>query len=134
MAAVDRIAGDRGQIKIDPLGGGAGVTVGSMNGWNLSLAKEYYKVTCFGDVNQVYTPGLPDISGNLKGMYDLTDRTIFTIAFGTVAPFLTLIPNTLSPASLFKGLAWLDASLDVGQGGAVTTAGTFKAAGPWVMV
>jgi hypothetical protein len=134
MAAVDRISGDRGQIKMDPLGGGAVVTIGSLNGWSLNMGKEYYKVTSFGDPNQVYVPGLPDISGNLKGFWDLTDRTIFTIAFGTVAPFIQLLPNTLTPTALFKGLAWLDASLDVGQGGAVTTAGSFKAAGPWLMV
>jgi hypothetical protein len=133
MAAIDRISGDRGQIKVDPAGGGAVVAVASINKWTLSLAKELYKVTAFGDTNQVYTPGLPDISGNVSGFWDTTDRSLFTIALGTVAPFLHLIPNTLAPTYLFKGLAYLDASIDVGSGGAVTIAGQFKAAGPWVM-
>lgn len=133
MAAVDRIAGDRGLIKIDPLGGAAVVQVASMNKWSLSLAKEYYKVTAFGDTNQVYVPGLPDISGSIAGLWDITDRTMFNIALGSVAPFMHLIPNSLTPTYLFKGLAWLDASIDVGQGGAVTIGGSFKAAGSWVM-
>jgi hypothetical protein len=134
MAAVDRIAGDRGQIKMDPAGGTAVVTVASLNKWSLSLAKEYYKTTAFGDSNQVYVPGLPDISGNLSGFWDTTDRSLFTVALGSVAPFLNLIPNTLAPSYLFKGLAWLDCNIDVGQGGAVTINGQFKAAGAWVMV
>lgn len=134
MAAVDRISGDRGLIKIDPLGGAAVVAVASMNKWTLSLAKEYYNATAFGDPNKVYSPGLPDISGTIGGMWDVTDRTIFNIALGTVAPFLHLIPNTLTPTYLFKGLAWLDSSIDVGQGGIVGIAGSFKAAGAWSML
>ena len=133
MAAVDRISGDRGQIKMDPLGGSAVVAVASLNGWTLSMAKEMYKVTAFGDTNHVYVPGLPDLSGTVKGFWDPTDRSLFSVALGTVAPYLHLVPNTLSPTYLFRGLGWLDASIDVGSGGAVTIAGQFKAAGPWVM-
>lgn len=134
MAAVDRISGDRGQVKMDPAGGASVVTVASINKWSLSLAKEMYKATAFGDTNQVYAPGLPDISGNLSGFWDTTDRSLFSVALGTVAPFLNLIPNTLAPTYLFKGLAWLDCSIEVGSGGMVTIAGQFKAAGPWTMV
>jgi hypothetical protein len=134
MAAIDRTAGDRGQVKLDPLGGSAVVTVASINKWNLSLAKELYKVTAFGDTNQIYVPGLPDISGGIGGFWDATDRSLFTIALGTVAPFIQLIPSTLAPTFMWKGLAWLDASIDVAQGGAVTINGSFKAAGNWVML
>lgn len=134
MAAVDRIAGDRGLIKIDPLGGAAVVQIASMNKWSLSLAKEYYKMTSFGDTNQIYVPGLPDISGDVAGFWDITDRTLFSIALGSVAPFMQLIPNSLTPTYMFKGLAWLDAGIDVGQGGGVTIKGSFKAAGNWLML
>lgn len=133
MAAVDRIAGDRGLVKMDPLGGSSMVTVASINKWTLSLAKEMYKATAFGDTNQVYVPGLPDISGDISGLWDKTDRSLFNVALGTVAPFLELIPDSLSPTYLWKGLAWLDASIDVGSGGVVSIKGSFKAAGPWVM-
>ena len=134
MPAIDRMSGDRGQIKMDPLGGGSVVTVASINKWSLSLAKDYYKVTAFGDTNQVYAPGLPDISGSIGGFWDATDRSLFSIALGTVAPYLNLIPNTLAPTFFWKGLAWLDASINVGSGGAVTISGAFKAAGPWLMM
>lgn len=133
MAAIDRMSGDRGQIKMDPTGGTTVVAVASLNKWSLSLSKDMYKVTAFGDTNQVYVPGLPDISGTLSGFWDATDRSLFSVALGTVAPYLNLIPSTLAPTYLWKGLAWLDASIDVGSGGAVTISGSFKAAGPWTM-
>lgn len=133
MAAIDRMAGDRGQIKMDPTGGSSVVTVASLNKWSLNMSKGMYEVTAFGDTNKTYVTGLPDISGSLSGFWDATDRSIFSVALGTVAPYLNLIPTTLAPTYLWKGLAWLDASIDVGSGGAVTIKGSFKAAGPWVM-
>lgn len=133
MAASDRISGDRGSILADPTGGVTYVAVASMNKWSLSMAKEYYKVTSFADPNQVYTPGLPDISGSLGGFWDSTDVTLFDIALGAVAAGLKLVPSTLAPTFFFSGKAWLDASLDVSQGGAVTISGSFKAADAWTM-
>lgn len=133
MAAVDRISGDRGQIKMDPAGGSTVVAVASLDGFTLSLAKQMYKVTAFGDANQVYTPGLPDISGTLKGFWDKTDRTLFSVALGVVAAFLELIPDTLNPTYKWSGLAWLDADITVQSGGEVRIGGNFKAAGPWAM-
>ena len=134
MAAVDRASGDRGQVKIDPLGGSAVQVVASMNKWTASFAKEMYKATAFGDTNQIYSPGLPDVGGSLGAFWDPTDRTLFSIALGTVAPFMHLIPNTLTPTFLWKGLAWLDAGIEVGQGGMVTVSGNWKAAGNWSML
>lgn len=134
MPAIDRMSGDRGQIKMDPTGGTTVVTVASLNKWSLNMSKDMYKVTAFGDPNQVYVPGLPDISGSVSGFWDATDRSLFSVALGVIAPYLNLIPNTLAPTFLWKGLAWLDASIDVGSGGAVTIKGSFKAAGPWTMM
>lgn len=133
MAAVDRISGDRGSVLADPTGGATLVAIASLNKWSLSMAKEYYKVTSFGDTNQIYVPGLPDISGSIAGFWDNTDVTLFDIAIGVVAPNLKLVPSTLDATFFFSGLAWLDASIDVGQGGAVTINGSFKGAGPWAM-
>lgn len=133
MAASDRISGDRGSVLADETGGVTYVAIASLSKWSLSMAKEYYKVTSFGDANQIYVPGLPDISGSISGFWDSTDVTLFDIALGTVAPHLKLVPSTLAATFFFDGLAWLDASIDVSQGGAVTINGSFKGAGPWTM-
>jgi hypothetical protein len=133
MAAVDRLSGDRGQIKIDPAGGAALVTVASVSKWSLNMAKDYYNVTAFGDANKVWSPGLADISGNLEAFGDMTDKTLFNVALGTTAATLALYVNTLLPTHYWKGLAWLDSAIDVGQGGAITVKSNFKAAGAWSM-
>lgn len=133
MPAIDRMAGDRGQIKMDPLGGAALVIVASLNKWSLNMAKDYYNVTSFGDPNKIWAPGLPDISGNVSGFGDMTDKTLFTVALGSVAATLALYVSTLLPTHYWKGLAWLDSAIDVGSGGAITIKSNFKAAGAWTM-
>jgi hypothetical protein len=74
------------------------------------------------------------VSGTLGAFWDPTDKTLFNVALGTVAPFMHLIPNTLTPTHLWKGLAWMDASIDVSQGGAITVSGNWSAAGNWVQL
>lgn len=130
-----RIHGNRGDIQIDPTGGAVGVSVASVDSWDLDLAKDRVDVTCFGDTNKQTVLGLPSYSGNLTGCWDsaTTPTEIFDVVFGTATPFLTLIPDRVEPTFLFKGLANLDASLKVSAKGAVTWAGKFDAAGPWVM-
>ena len=63
MAAEDRLHGSHGAMGMDPtgVGGVTAVTVASINKWDLDLGKDKVKVTCFGDTNQVYVDGLPDI-------------------------------------------------------------------------
>lgn len=130
-----RIHGNRGQVKMDPAGGSTLVTVASLNEWNLDLAKDRVDVTCFGDTNKVKVTGLPDYSGTFGGFWDAstTPAAIFDVIFGTVAPMLALIPDTLAPTFLFKGLANLDGNIKVSATGAVSIGGKFDAAGAWVM-
>lgn len=128
-----RIHGSRGQVKMDPAGGASGVVVANLNAWTLDMSRDRVDVTSFGDTNKTSVQGLPNYSGTLSGFWDATSVAIFQVALGTVAPFLTLIPDSLAPTFLFKGLAWLDASINVSANGAVTIGGKFDAAGPWVM-
>ncbi len=133
MAAVDRVHGMRGQVKMDKTGGATAVTVASISTWSCSFATDKVDVTCFGDPNKIYVQGLPDVSGSVGGFWDKTDRSLFEAARGTTACMLELIPNTLDPTYLFTGLAWLDASIEVAVDGAVTISGDWSAAGPWDM-
>ena len=133
MAAQDRLSGDRGQIKIDPAGGAALVTVASVSKWALNMGKDYYNVTAFSDPNKVWSPGLADISGNLEAFGDMTDKTLFTVALGSSAATLALYVSTLLPTHYWKGLAWLDSAIEVGVGGAITVKSNFKAAAGWTM-
>ena len=136
MAATDRLHGKSGAVKMDPtgVGGATAVVVASLNKWDLDLAKDHVKVTCFGDLNQVYVDGLPDVKGSYAGMYDPADGlVIFDVIGGTVAPYLEMIPDIATPDVAFTGRGLMDGKISVDANGAITIGGTFVANGPWVM-
>jgi hypothetical protein len=136
MAATDRISGRYGLIKMDPTGVGtaAAVAVASMNKWDLDLSKEKFKVTCFQDPNHIYVDGFPDIKGSYSGLYDPADGlVIFDVIFGSVKPYVELLPDSNTPLVLFGGIALLDGKIAVDGNGTVGISGSITAAGPWVI-
>lgn len=134
MAAIDRLHGSRGLVKMDPAGGAATVVVASLNKWDLDISKDQVKVTAFGDTNQVYVEGLPDIKGSYGGFYDPADGlVIFDVIFGTVKPRLELIPSSLTPLVFFGGQANISGKISVDANGAITIGGSITAAGPWTL-
>ena|SRR5580765_958994 len=135
MAAPDRLHGKNGAVKMDPtgVGGPTAVVVASLNKWDLDMAKDHVKVTCFGDTNHVYVDGLPDIKGTYGGMYDPADGlVIFDVVHGTVAPFLEMIPDMTTPTVMWSGKGLMDGKVTVDANGAITIGGSFVANGPWI--
>lgn len=119
---------------MDPTGGATTVEVASLNQWTLDLARDKEDVTCFGDTNKQYVLGLPDIQGEINGVWDeLFSPDFLRVALGDVPVMLELIPSTLTPTYLWKGLAYLDAGMECAADGAVTVSGSFVAAGPWTL-
>lgn len=132
MAAVDRLHGAHGQVKMDPLGTTTPVVVASLNSWDLDMATDKVPVTAFGDPNKVYVQGLPDIKGSYGGFYDPVDGlVIFSVVFGTAKPALELYPDAAQTTKKFAGRALMDSKISVSSDGAVTVGGSFVAAGPW---
>jgi hypothetical protein len=126
--------GSKGQVKMDPTGGATTAAVASLNSWSLDLTRDRADATCFGDPNKVWLQGLPNYEGELEGIWDeLTTPDLFHAALGDVPVMLELIPSTLAPTHLFKGLAFLDATIEVAHDGAITIGGSFVAAGPWTL-
>jgi hypothetical protein len=135
-------SGRNGAVKWDPAGvGGAGsLLVASIKGWKLSLKTDKIKVTCFQDQNQVYVPGLRDISGSLTGFWNSAELSLVKATAATTPGYLELIPDTTDmavgpPAApfVFKGLAYLDAEIDTDVEGAPALTGEVLAAGPWTV-
>lgn len=126
-----RYHGSRGQIKLDPTGGATAVTVASLNSWTLDQARDKVDVTAFGDNFKQYVQGLPDVKGTIGGWFDETETDLFDVAAGDIAATLELIPSTLIPTHLFKGPAFLDASIAVSATGAVSITSNFVGAGDW---
>lgn len=103
----------------------------SLNAWKLSLKTQYTDVTCFGDTNKVYVPGLRDVSGTFAGFWN-SDSTVLIDASGQQSPgYLELAPNSTEPTFIFGGLAYLDADIDCSLT-APKISGSFMAGGPWV--
>ena len=127
--------GSLGQVLIDPAGGSTHVAVASLNSWTLDMTRERSDATAFGDVNRVYTQGLPDIKGALSGWWDptTTPTELFDIAMGALAVGLKLVPSTLTATAFLSGLAYIDAGINVGSGGTIAISGSYVAAGPWAL-
>jgi len=126
--------GSTGEIMMDPTGGATPATVASLNKWSIDFDRDKEDVTCFGDTNKVYVLGLPDVQGDIDGVWDETTSPDFLrVALGDVPVLLKLIPSTLAPTYFFTGLAYVSTSIECAADGAVTLSGSFVAAGPWTM-
>lgn len=105
----------------------------SIKGWKLSLKTDKTNVTCFGDTNKVYVPGLKDISGSLDGFWNSSSTVLFDAGDSETPGWLELAPNSTEATFYFSGLAYLDADIDCSVEGAPGVSGTIMAAGPWTL-
>lgn len=110
----------------------APVEIVSLNAWKASLKKDYDEVTCFGDTNKVWVPGLPDVSGSIGGFWNSAELALMTATAASSPGWLRLEPNSNESSFLLEGLAYLDADIDCSLKVPKIT-GTFKAAGPWTL-
>jgi hypothetical protein len=104
--------------------------IASINTFKLDSKADYEDVTCFGDTNKVYIPGLIDMSGSFAGFWNSADLTLFEAAVATEPGTLKLVPNNTEPLFYWTGLAYLDASIECTLQAPKVT-GTFKAAASW---
>lgn len=124
------LTGRYGTVKWDP----AGITpvlVISLDSWKLSLKTEYEDVSCFGDTNKVYVPGLRDISGSLGGRWNSASLVLVQATGLSLPGKLELAPNSNEPTFKFSGLAYLDCDVDCSLAAPKISAG-FRAAAAWV--
>ena len=122
--------GRYGKVSWDPLGGSALVQIISINAWKGSFKNEYEDVSCFGDVNRVYIPGLMDISGTFEGFWNSAELALFKAAMSPTPGTLQLMPNTTESAFFWQGLAYMGADIDCSLDAPKVSA-DFKAAGAW---
>lgn len=124
--------GRYGTVKYDAAGGGSPlIDVISINGWKLSLKQDYEDVTCFGDTNKVYVPGMRDVSGTLTGFYNADEHTLIEASSAATPGFLELGTNSNESTETFGGLAYLDLDIDATVKGAPKISSSFRAAGSW---
>src|SRR4029453_12913914 len=73
-------SGRYGEVWWDPTGATTYVKLLSINKWKADFKTDKIDVTCFGDANKVYVPGMKDVSGDFSGFYNSADLTIFEAA------------------------------------------------------
>ena len=105
--------GRYGKVSWDPAGGSALVQIISINAWTGSFKTDYEDVTCFGDTNKVYIPGLMDIEGTLRRVLELAPSSRCSRRRCRRRPgTLQLMPNTTEPTFFWQGLAYMGADID----------------------
>jgi hypothetical protein len=123
--------GKSGLVYISTTGTGAASALIRMNSWSLDQGTDKAEVTSFGDTNKNYVQGLPDISGSLGGFWDDTEDKLFQGALSGDGVKMYLYPSSLAISKYWYGPAWVDYSVEVGVGDAVSISGSFSAAGSW---
>jgi hypothetical protein len=122
-------SGRYGKVSYDPAGGANLVQIISINTWKGSFKTDYEDVSCFGDTNRVYIPGLMDVGGSLGGYWNSAELGLFRAAMQPTPGMLQLMPNTSEAAFFWQGLAYMSADIDCSMSAPKVT-GEFKAAGP----
>ena len=127
------LSGRYGEVLWDPTGASPGtpVVIASIKNFKLSLKTDKIDVTCFGDENKVYVPGMKDISGSTDGFWNSADTTLVEAADAATPGLLKLVPNSTEATFFWSGLAYMDAEIDTSVDGAPALTSTFSAAGPW---
>jgi hypothetical protein len=128
---MSRYHGSKGVVYGSIVGTGVAINMISLSSWTLDMATDKQEVTAFGDVNKTYVQGLKDIKGSISGFWDSADDALFDASESADGMKLYLYPSSTAPTIYFYGPAWLDASLSVGAGDAVTVEGNFVANGAW---
>ena len=124
--------GRNGSVSWDPTGGSTLVPIISLNAWTLEAETEFEDVSCFGDTNRVYVPGLRDTKGTVGGFFNSADVALWDAAVSDTPGMLSLAPNSTEALVVFEGLAYMNASIDCSLS-APTVKGTWAAAGPWTL-
>lgn len=125
-----RYHGGKGRVMMSVTAATAAVTL-TLSGWTLNRATDRAEVTSFGDANKTYVQGLPDIQGGVNGFAESADDRLFDASESTDGVKLYLYMSTDALGIYFYGPAWVDASIEVPVGGAVTMSGSFAANGSW---
>src|SRR4029450_5972009 len=125
------ISGRNGQVLWDALGT-TPVEIISLNAWTADFKTEYEDVTCFGDVNRVYIPGMKDAGGTLGGFFNSAELALFEAAEQDTPGLLKLLPSSTEPLVFWTGPAYMDASIDASLSAPKLT-GSWKAAGPFLL-
>ncbi len=124
--------GKRGIVYFSTTGTGAAVNVANLSSWSLNFATAKAETTSFTETNKTYVQGLKDVTGDFQGFFDdVTTAALFTAADSADGIKAYLYVSSDATTRYFYGPSWIDCSIAVPVGGAVTVSGTIAANGSW---
>ena len=130
--AMARIHGKKGDVMLDPTGGRDRRRRSRRAIRSSSTPR---KTSSTSRVSRTPTGrsswGSRSYDGTMTGFWDsaTTPEQLFAVIFSDVPAMIHLIPNTVEPTFLFKGLGYLDGSISVSAKGAVSWSSKFAAVG-----
>jgi hypothetical protein len=131
-----RLSGINGAIAIGGALPSPGILVAAKTQWDLSLQRDYYDASAFGDSNKQWRPGLRDTQGTYQGLLDLSGDLLFNAA-GQAGKMLYLYGDSNQGASSVQlyevahGSGFLDASVSCALTDMIKINGQFRAAANW---
>jgi hypothetical protein len=131
-----RLSGINGAIAIGGALPSPGILVAAKTQWDLSLQRDYYDASAFGDSNKIWRPGLRDTQGTYQGLLDMSGDLLFDAA-GQAGKMLYLYGDSNQGAtsvSLYEvahGSGFLDASVTCALTDMIKISGQFRAAANW---
>jgi hypothetical protein len=126
-----RYHGRKGVVYVSTTGSGNASAAIALNSWTLDQTTDKTEVTSFLDGNKVYVQGLKDVSGTIGGFWDDTEDKFFIAADSPDGNKLYLYPSADAPTRYWYGPSWLDASINVGVGDAISISANYSANGTW---
>ena len=132
----DRRAGLNGAVVLGGALPSPGTLVAAKTQWDLSLQRDYYDASAFGDSNKQWRPGLRDTQGTYAGLLDLSGDLLFTAA-AQGAKLLYLYGDSNQGASsvalyeVAHGSGFLDASVSCSLTDMIKMSGQFRASANW---
>ena len=81
--------------------GGTAEPVAFLTKWDINFSTDKIDQTAFGDLNKIYTAGLPDASGSFEGWYDDATVQTYTAATDGIARPFYLYPDNSSTGKYF---------------------------------
>ncbi len=131
-----RLSGINGAIALGGALPSPGILVAAKTEWDLSLQRDYYDASAFGDSNKQWRPGLRDTQGTYRGLLDLSGDLLFTAA-AQAGKLLYLYGDSNQGASSVQlyevahGSGFLDASVNCALTSMISINGQFRASANW---
>src|SRR5262245_115853 len=95
-----RYHGKKGAVYLSTTASGTASSI-QLSEWSLDNSTDKVPVTSFGDTNQVFVQGLPNLSGRFTGFWNDGDNKLFTAAASTDGCKLYLYPTSDAPSKYF---------------------------------